>query len=373
MNNRNLSSFKFYFASSMVVFLLSAIVIGATSQEKGQLRITRVKLDEKSFNPLKDEAVTLSFEISRQADVDVTIYDRLGRKVRGLALRDVEAGRQNVRWDGRKTNGKLAPGDVFLYVVEARGEDGAKATYNPAPKTGGLELKPVEYTLDRKTGEIEFVLPKTSAVRIRAGLKDGMYTGSLLDWVPLQVGRHAHKWDGKDSSGYFNLLRHRDLELKLACYTLPTNSIIVTGDVIDFEAKKIPFGSDNQQREQVWATKDKYMHYKHDPRICHSPRFRVLFPTGTKTEDADTKVAPGLVPIRVELDKRDARHLISTRFEVMFFIDGVYIYEVEEGSSPFTFNWETKGFGKGPHLITVNLIAYDDHVGVLSRKVIIRD
>ena len=108
MNNRNLSSFKFYFAISMVVFLLSAIVIGVTSQEKGQLRITRVKLDKKSYNPSKDEAVTLSFEISRQADVDVTIYDRLGRKVRGLALRDVEAGRQNVRWDGRKTNGKLA-------------------------------------------------------------------------------------------------------------------------------------------------------------------------------------------------------------------------------------------------------------------------
>jgi hypothetical protein len=57
----------------------------------------------------------------------------------------------------------------------------------------------------------------------------------------------------------------------------------------------------------------------------------------------------------------------------MVFIDSVYIFEVEEGSSPFTYNWDTAGFVKGPHVITVNIVGYDDHIGIVSRKVIIGD
>jgi hypothetical protein len=52
-------------------------------------------------------------------------------------------------------------------------------------------------------------------------------------------------------------------------------------------------------------------------------------------------------------------------------VDGVFLFEMEEGSSPFTFNWDTKGLTKGSHILTVNLASYDDHIGVVSREVII--
>lgn len=360
------------------VYLLNAlflvgVVIGASPERRGPLEVTRVGLDKKSFNPSKGENVALSFEITKQADVQVLIYDCLGRQVRSFDMPDMEAGRHSVTWDGRKADGKFASGDVFLYVIEAKKKDGKKTTYNPASKTGGFEVKPLEYTLDRKTGKIEYVLPKACMIRIRAGLKDGMFGKSLFDWKPSTAGRHTYKWDGKDNSGMMNLLKHQDLDIRLTCYTLPDNTIIKTGEIVSFESDKNPGETESQERQRIWSTKGKYFHYQHDPRICHQPGFKVLFPVGTKAENKDIPVVSGVVPIRIELDPRDEQHLINTRFEIMLFIDGVFIYEIEEGSSPFTFNWDTKSFAKGSHIVTVNLVGYDDHIGIESRKVIVGD
>lgn len=373
MKNNSFFVFRAICLSLLNFIFLVTVATGATQQKKGPFRITRVGLDQKSFNPSKGETVALSFEITKQADAQVAIYDRLGQKVRSFDMPDLEAGRHSITWNGRRANGKLAAGDVFLYVIEAETKDGRKTTYNPAKKTGGFEVKSLEYTLDRETGKIEYVLPKTCMIRIRAGLKDGMFGKSLFDWKPSTAGRHTYNWDGKDNSGWMNLLKHRDLDIRLTCYTLPENTIITTGAIVPFEPAKNPGETGNPERSRLWATKGKYFHYRHDPRICHQPRFKVLFPRSSVAKKSNVPVVSGVAPLRVELDPRDAQHLINTRFEIMLFIDGVFIYEIEEGSSPFTFNWDTKGFAKGPHIVTVDLIGYDDHIGIVSRKVIVGD
>ncbi len=371
MKNSSILTFRMVFLLS--AFFGLAVVTDVTAQKKGLFEVTRVKLDKKSFNPSAGEMVTLSFEITTRADAEVFIYDRLGGQVRNFAMPGLEAGRHSITWDGRDADGKLGAGDVFLYVIEARTKDGRKVIYNRAGRTGGLQVKTLEYTLDSDTGEIEYVLPKACMIRIRAGLEDGMFGNLLLDWKPSTAGRHTHQWDGMDSTGRMNLLNHRDLDIRLTCHTLPDNTIIATGSTIPLKSHNNPGGSGNNSREQVWATKGKYLHYRHDPRICHQPRFKVLFPGSKKADDKGVPITSGITPLRIELDPRDAMHLINTRFEIMLFIDGVFIYEIEEGSSPFTFNWDTKGFAKGPHIITVNLIGYDDHIGIVSRRVIVGD
>jgi hypothetical protein len=354
--------------------LLVAIVLGAPADKKGPFEVTRVGLDKKSFNPSSGEKVDLSFEITKQSDIRVFIYDRLGQEVQRFDKPALDAGRHSITWDGCDANGKLAAGDVFLYIIEAKTKGGDKATYNRAEETGGLEVKPLEYTLDRETGEIGYVLPKACMIRIRAGLKDGMFVKSLFDdWKPSDAGRHKLQWDGKDNSGQLYLLKHKDLDIRLTCYTLPENTIIMMGDIVPFESKTNPASTEYQEREHIWATKGKYFHYQHDPRICHPPKFKVLFPTANEEKEQDAPVVSGVVPIRIELDPRDEKHLINTQFEVMLFVDGIFIYEIEEGSSPFTYNWDTKDFTKGPHIVTVNLIGYDDHIGIVSRKVILGD
>jgi hypothetical protein len=362
--------------TAIYIYLLNALfsggmAIGAPVEKRGPVEITKVGLDKKSFNPSKKEKVVLSFEISRQADVQVFIYDRLGEQVQSFDMPDLESGRHSITWDGRGTNGKLAIGDVFLYVIKTETKDGGKAIYNKAGQSGGIKVKSLEYTLDRETGKIEYVLPGACMIRIRAGLKDSVFGHSLFDWKPSTAGRHSFIWNGRDESGMMNLLRHHDLDLRLACYTLPGNTIIATGQTVPFESDRNPGRTMSKERQRIWATKGKYLHYQHDPRICHQPRFKVLFPTGTRAEAGDVPIVSGIVPIRIELDPRDEQHLINTRFEIMLFVNGVFIYEIEEGSSPFTFNWDTKSFAKGPHIVTVNLAGYDDHIGIVSSKVIV--
>lgn len=356
--------------------ILSLILFGVgfsniCVQAAGTLDITRVSVDKKLFNPTEDKEVNISFEITADADINLTIYDVLGRSIRSFALPGSKAGRHSIIWDGRTNDNGLAAGELFLYVIKATVKDGRSIVYNRAKETGGMEVRSLEYTLDRDTGKIEYVLPKTCMIRIRAGLKDGMFAKTVVDWEPRLPGRQSFIWDGKDESGFMYLLKHPELDLRLTCYTLPDNVIIVKNKTVLPASNSNDIDEEKLSRDEVWATKGKYQHYRHDPRICHVPGFKVLFPSAPKQDVNDAPVVSGVVPIRVVLDEKDRQHLISTRFEVMFFVDGVYIYEVEEGTTPFTFHWDTKDFSKGPHIVTINIIGYDDHIGIVSKKIIL--
>ena len=354
----------------ILVFIAGVLIIGSASiaaVKGGSLKIDRVALSAKSFEPSKGESVTLGFEVTRDASARVDIYDWLGRKVRSIAISEAKAGRNSIVWDGKTTKGEVAAGEVFLYVIEAETKDGDKAVHNPSKKTGGIEVEPHEFNLDWETGKIEYVLPKSCVVRIRAGFTEGMCGMSVIDWSPKTSGRHEYVWDGKDTSGKINLLKHKDLDIRLSCYTLPSNSIIVTGKTTPFKADSIT----SKKRNSLYGTAKKYKHYRHDPLHCHQPKFSLTFPTGKEIKETDAVEISGVTPIRVQLDPDDAMYLLNTRFEVVLYIDGMYIFETEEGSNPFTFSLDTKDLMKGPHVITVNILSYSDHIGIKSRKVII--
>ncbi len=340
----------------------------AVAGRAAPLRITTVSLDSKTFDPAKGQKVELAFEINKRAGVVVSIYDRMGAKVWADRKGELEAGEHKVVWDGCRSDGKMAADRVFLYVIEAIGGE-EKVVYNPSGPTGGLWVKPHEYTLDKKTGKIEYVLPKACMVRLRAGLKDGLMAATVLDWAPRRAGRHTEKWDGKDPSGLMNLINHPDLALELACYTLPSNTIIRTGKDVPVEPNRPVL--DRSARRKLWATDKKYLHYRHNPRDCHDTRFSVSFPKRVGLDEEGNPIVSGTTPLRIELDRRDADSITNSRFEILLYVDGVFFFEIEEGTNPFTFQWNTETFAKGPHIITANLRSYDDHVGVVTRKVVV--
>jgi hypothetical protein len=74
-------------------------------------------------------------------------------------------------------------------------------------------------------------------------------------------------------------------------------------------------------------------------------------------------VVSGVTPLRVTLDPAHAVHLVDTRFEIMVFVDTVFLFESEDGSNPFNHLLDTRALAPGPHLLTVNVLAYDDHFG----------
>jgi hypothetical protein len=82
-------------------------------------------------------------------------------------------------------------------------------------------------------------------------------------------------------------------------------------------------------------------------------------------------VVSGVVPVRVTVDAADAPHLINSRFEVALFEDTTFLAEEEEGTTPFTYLWDTTRLRPGEHLLTANILSYDDHYGVATVRVMV--
>ena len=375
MNSKNISNCtvkRFYFLS---ILLLIVVANGALGHEKEILAITNVAHNRQAFDPSAGQTVIIDFEINKPASVEITIYDWLGRKIRTFNQPNLDAGNYSIDWDGNTDENKPAAGEVFLYVIKATGEDGQTAVYNRAAKTGGYNPKKTKYKLDKDTGKIEYFLSKTCMVRLHVGLDEGMLARSIFEWKPHTAGRYIHQWNGKDESGLMEILNYPDLRINFVCYTLPENSIIKTGKLVPFAVGDNLTREQKKQRNIIWATKGKYAHYQRDPLISHPIKFKVSFPDSDikKEQVGDVPVVSGITKTRIEIDPADKQHLTNTRFELMVYVDGVFVHETEEGSILLTFDLDTRSLSKGPHVITFNILSYDHYSGILSRKVVVGD
>lgn len=79
----------------------------------------------------------------------------------------------------------------------------------------------------------------------------------------------------------------------------------------------------------------------------------------------------GMVPVRVRLDDSDAQPMVNQRFELALFEDLTFLFEEEDAVNPFTYLWDTAQVPPGEHLLTVNILGYENHFGVETRPVLI--
>jgi hypothetical protein len=80
-----------------------------------------VRLAPASPNPFETSTL-ISFELPSAQPVRVAIYDSAGRLVRELEAGRLPAGRYSRSWDGRDTQGRVAPSGLYFCVVETPGE-----------------------------------------------------------------------------------------------------------------------------------------------------------------------------------------------------------------------------------------------------------
>ena len=59
------------------------------------------------------------FALPEASEVELTIYDAAGRRVRTLANTGFPAGRHTVTWDGRDDGGRLTAGGIYFYRLRA--------------------------------------------------------------------------------------------------------------------------------------------------------------------------------------------------------------------------------------------------------------
>ncbi|MFQ5641865.1 MAG: T9SS type A sorting domain-containing protein, partial [bacterium] len=67
------------------------------------------------FNP----STTIKYELSKNSQVILKIYNVLGREVRTLLNENQTAGLKTVQWDGRDDSGAIVSSGVYLYRIQA--------------------------------------------------------------------------------------------------------------------------------------------------------------------------------------------------------------------------------------------------------------
>jgi len=67
------------------------------------------------FNP----STTIKYDLPRQAEVKLEIFDMLGRRVRTLVNQHQTAGRHAIAWDGRNEQGQVVASGVYIYQLRA--------------------------------------------------------------------------------------------------------------------------------------------------------------------------------------------------------------------------------------------------------------
>lgn len=67
-------------------------------------------------NPFNPET-TIKYSLKHESDVQITIYNSLGQKIRTLLTETQAAGNHHVVWNGRNENGKLVSSGIYFFLV----------------------------------------------------------------------------------------------------------------------------------------------------------------------------------------------------------------------------------------------------------------
>ena len=325
-------------------------------------------MNPKTLNLAEQTDSKISFKLTDDAKrVTVYIFDLDDYLVRQITMKDVRKGeQQTILWDGRDDQGRPVTSGAYIYTIFAKCADGRTVEYDVTEKTAGIELKAFDIKFNEETGDISYVLPKAALVRIRVGLIRGALLNTLLDWVPQEAGQHTAHWDFQDRDGFFKLKTHPEVQKNLLSFSLPDNAVIVEGGHVESRAEVS--GGIRRPKAYVADIPVKQFHALHARSICHEPEFELEILTEQHTEKG-LPVIKGATPIRVTVRPEHKAHLLNVRFEVLLFCDLQFVYEEEEVTSPFTFRWDSRGLTTREHILTVNLMSFDDHIGSLSKKV----
>ncbi len=330
-------------------------------------------LSAKSFDPKHGEKFSISFQLPQAAKASVKIYNELGQitaePFKGEVRKEVL---QQVVWNGRDLSDKPVPPGVYYYTITAETDKGP-ITYNPYSQTQGHIITVLEGGYDEKDNQVYFKLPQAAMVRVRINLtKGGPIMATPVDWTPLPAGDYRFPWNGKDVSSLIDIKNHPNRNIMVYAYSLADNSIIVKGQTPWADKPFVVLNEDMMAKRDfpLNLTPDRYIHARKDPRLNHAARIDVTFP-GAKLQNG-LPVLSGKAAVRVTIDKRDQWIAEMSRYELMFYVDTVVVFEDESGFTPFTYFLNTKDLTPGEHVLTVNLLSYEDQYAVLSKKVMIK-
>ncbi len=78
-----------------------------------------IKLRQNHPNPF-NPTTTIQYELQHRSNIQITIYDLLGRRVTTLVSESQDAGFKSVQWNATNDHGKPVSAGVYLYQIRAR-------------------------------------------------------------------------------------------------------------------------------------------------------------------------------------------------------------------------------------------------------------
>jgi hypothetical protein len=101
-------------------FLIRAYVHTGTTDAKETIELlpTAYSLDQNYPNPFNPSTI-ISYTLPKASNVNIKIFDALGKEVRSLINEDKSAGKYNIMWDSRNNYGQRVSSGIYFYKINA--------------------------------------------------------------------------------------------------------------------------------------------------------------------------------------------------------------------------------------------------------------
>ena len=337
------------------------------------LQISEVSIDKEVFNPSAGEQVRIQFRLSQPGEVTLQLYDGNQDLIAVLANKEKrESGMHTLTWDGKDQGGRVVPDEAYFFTIDAM-QGLHRAVYDPRSVSGGMlhEIERVMILAD--TQQLEYQLPETGRVSLRAGLVDGPVLAVPVDWEPRVKGLRREKWDGMDQEKLISVREHPRYQIRATYYTLPDNTIITSGNsklsYLQYKqtqgasgapkAQESPHASGSVLRSPLFSKKIIY---------AKAPPLEVTFP-GAAMDEKHILQLPRNFSVRADFPDPWKGPLHPQLYEIYFFLDGKFLIEFPNIHLPYEANLNLKDNDPGVHVLTVNIIDIGGQVGIKSTQV----
>ena len=331
------------------------------------LQITQVSASPLTLDPTKGERVVFTYVLGLPASVTVKLYGPDDRLVREIAQGVQPAGEHKAAWDGRDSGGRPVPAEAYVYTIAARDEAGRVVVHDLTDLTRGKDdfVKGVRY--DPNLGRIAYSLGERSRVSVRFFLgENGPLLTTLADWGVREPGEQDEVWDGWDRARSADFRNHPKVQASVLSFALPRNAVRVVGTPAWDRLRPAP-GARRPVTPVLGAR--RHEHSRHERASCYDPPIRIEWPADLpRTADGIPRVSRPVM-VRVAAAPEDARLFLDERLEAIWYVDGVFAGELEQGYLPFHVRWDPAGVSPGVHLLSVMVGSYAGHLGGVSGKV----
>lgn len=355
----------------MKFFLPALLAIAlAAPQSSLAFKITNVSVSNAWIKDPQIEKLEIKFEVSESANVAAYIYD--GRDVLVRTINSdtaLQPGTQGYVWDMRDLNGDVVPAGDYRYVLKGVALHNSQnvTTYDLTELTGNKRVKARQVTVHEDTGEVNYVLPSASLVNINVGLKGGgPAMKSLINWLPRPAGIVTEQWSGMDESGLINLAKHPQRDISVIAYSFPDNTILVGKDISErrFIALKNAEAIKRESKQGKGLAHLKMAPTRQPVDTLTDVRLTLGLGEPFDKNEQGIPVVSGKVPFVLDVFEDDRKRLGRFRYEAVFYVDGLKVYENEIAYLPMTWHWDVDQVNPGKHYVTVNLIGYGTGFGI---------